>query len=87
MVPGRIHKAKGRFGFFKLGVIAASSCADRNDPVESEINDPGKRGAKSLKLGGIGSNIKVERMASGKNKDSLSIINKRKARVYVYRTW
>lgn len=37
MVPGRIHKAKGRFVFFKLGVTAASSCADRNDPVESEI--------------------------------------------------
>ena len=37
MVPGRIHKAKGRFGFFKLGVIAVSSCADRNDPVEIQL--------------------------------------------------
>lgn len=44
-------------------------------------------GAKSLKLGGIGFNIQVERMASGKNKDSLSIINRTKGRVYMYRSW
>lgn len=56
-----------------------------------EKNDAGERGlilrAKSLKLDGVGSNIQIKRTAFNRNKASLSIINRRKGKVYKNRFW